>query len=69
MTDLVNQNGIKYEGMKKDPRTGSISVNNDAEYKKYIADREMKLKVRQLESQMTDIQRMLSAIMEKLNVS
>lgn len=69
MTDLVNQNGIKYEGMKKDPRTGSISVNNDAEYRKYIADREMKLKVRQLESQMTDIQRMLSAIMEKLNVS
>jgi hypothetical protein len=55
--------------MKKDPRTGFISVKNDAEYKKYIADREMKLKVQQLESQMTDIQRMLSAIMEKLNVS
>lgn len=69
MTDLVNQNGIKYEGMKKDPRTGFISVKNDAEYKKYVADREMKLKVQQLESQMTDIQRMLSAIMEKLNVS
>ncbi len=69
MTDLVNQNGIKYEGMKKDPRTGSISVKNDTEYKKYVADREMKLKVQQLESQMTDIQRMLSAIMEKLNVS
>ena len=69
MTDLVNQNGIKYEGMKKDPRTGFISVKNDTEYRKYIADREMKLKVQQLESQMTDIQRMLSAIMEKLNVS
>lgn len=69
MTDLVNQNGIKYEGMKKDPRTGFISVKNDTEYRKYIADREMKLKVQQLESQMTDIQIMLSAIMEKLNVS
>lgn len=69
MTDLVNQNGIKYEGMKKDPRTGFISVKNDTEYRKYIADREMKLKVQQLESQMTDIQGMLSAIMEKLNVS
>ena len=69
MNEVVDKNGIKYEGMKKDPRTGSISVKNDTEYKKYVADREMKLKVQQLESQMTDIQRMLSVIMEKLNVS
>lgn len=69
MNEVVDKNGIKYEGMKKDPHTGSISVKNDTEYRKYIADREMKLKVQQLESQMTDIQRMLSAIMEKLNVS